>query len=143
MGHSRVRKGDAMTTGKREAATVVMHRGVLVHGQLSVEYYTSQPAPTQWIAVGLVPARTTLGTGYQPAQMLVGSGRSEDVAVKELSFRLARLEAVALHCPAESGREYAASQEPELVARSRQPALTSQSYGSPVTLVSTSIGGDW
>lgn len=132
-----------MTTGKRESTTIVMHRGVLVQGQLSVEYYTSQPAPTQWIAVGLVPARITLGAGHQPAQMLVGSGQTEDVAVTELSLRLARLEAVAPHCPPDYSRECAVTTEPERLARSGRPATTTHRYGAPATLVATSSGRDW
>lgn len=132
-----------MTIGKREATTVVMHRGVLVQGQLSVEYYTSQPAPTQWIAVGLVPARINLGTGHQPAQMLVGSGQTEDVAVTELSVRLARLEAVAPQCPAEYGREYTATEEPARLTRSSHPAMATHPFGAPATLVATSRGRDW
>ncbi len=137
-----------MTTGKRESTTVVMHRGVLVQGQLSVEYYTSQPAPTQWIAVGLVPARNTLGAGHQPAQMLVGSGQTEDVAVTELSFRLARLEAVAPPCPADYSREYTIVKEPERLARASRPATithpsATHPYGAPASLVATSSGRDW
>jgi hypothetical protein len=132
-----------MTTGKRESTTVVTHRGVLVQGQLSVEYYTSQPAPTQWIAVGLVPARITLGAGHQPARMLVGSGQTEDVAVTELSLRLARLEAVAPHCPPDFGRGYMVTTEPERLARSGRPATTTHRYRAPATLVATSSGRDW
>jgi hypothetical protein len=132
-----------MTTGKRESTTVVTHRGVLVQGQLSVEYYTSQPAPTQWIAVGLVPARIALGAGHQPARMLVGSGQTEDVAVTELSLRLARLEAVAPRCPTDYGQEYSVTTEPERLARSGRPATTTHRYRAPATLVATSSGRDW
>ena len=145
VGQFRTREGNSMMIGKRESATVVMHRGVLAQGQLSVEYYTSQPAPTQWIAVGLVPARINLGTGHQPAQMLVGSGQSEEIAVSELSRRLARLEAVAPHCPTEYSREQTVPtvQEPRLLARSSRPGVTSHSYGATSTLVGSSSGRDW
>ncbi len=138
-----VREGNAMTTGKRESTTVVMHRGVLVQGQLSVEYYTSQPAPTQWIAVGLVPARIALGAGHQPAQMLVGSGQTEDVAVTELSIRLARLEAVAPSRPTDYSHACTVTTEPERLVCPSRPATTTHSYGAPATLVTTSSGRDW
>jgi hypothetical protein len=62
----------------------ICHRGILLDGELSVEYYTSQPAPTQWIAVGKVAqtgsARVLL--------LLVGVGRDEQGAVDHLQHRL-------------------------------------------------------
>ena len=80
-----------MMIGKRESATVVMHRGVLAQGQLSVEYYTSQPAPTQWIAVGLVSARTSSGPIHEPRRLVVGTGVTEQTAVDALARRLGAL----------------------------------------------------
>lgn len=143
MGFAGTREGNAMMTGERESATVVMHRGVLVQGELSVEYYTSQPAPTQWIAVGLVQARITGGTGHQPAQMLVGSGQTEDVAVSELSRRLARLEAVAPRSPAENRHEPAAPREPVLHFCAGSPGVANDLRGAPSTLMGSSSGRDW
>ena len=132
-----------MMTGERETATIVMHRGILVQGQLSVEYYISQPAPTQWIAVGLVSAKTMVGTGHQPAQMLVGAGQTEDVAVSELSRRLARLEAVTPHHLGEYNRGHTSPRQPEPLVRSSRAGEKAYSCGVPFTLVGTSSGRDW
>lgn len=131
-----------MMTGERETATVVMHRGVLAQGQLSVEYYTSQPAPAQWIAVGLISATTAVGVSHQPAQMLVGAGQTEEVAVSELSRRLARLEAVAPHRPSEHSRERTSSGKPERLACSSHPRASAHSYGAPSALAGTASGRD-
>jgi hypothetical protein len=77
--------------GESKAPIVVIHRGVMTRGQTMAEYYTSQPAPTQWIAVGFV------STQKIPPQLsphlpwlLVGTGRTEDTAINDLWERLGR-----------------------------------------------------
>jgi hypothetical protein len=68
---------------------VVVHRGVLVRGPATAEYYTSQPAPTQWLAVGLVSTHPATRECPRLQQFLVGTGRTEDSAVSALWDRLA------------------------------------------------------
>ncbi len=67
----------------------VVHRGVLVRGPATAEYYTSQPAPTQWLAVGLVSTHPATRNCPRLQQFLVGTGRTEDSAVSALWDRLA------------------------------------------------------
>jgi hypothetical protein len=47
----------------------------------SIEFYTLQPAPTQWVAVG----RLTVVEGRRP--LLVGIGTTEDAAILDLQGR--------------------------------------------------------
>ncbi|CCF82628.1 hypothetical protein [Nitrolancea hollandica] len=68
---------------------VIVHRGVLVRGPATAEYYTSQPAPTQWLAVGLVSTQPATRDCPRLQQFLVGTGRTEDSAVSALWDRLA------------------------------------------------------
>lgn len=75
--------------GNDDVTTVVVHRGVLVRGPAMAEYYTSQPAPTQWLAVGLVSTHPVARTCPQLQQLLVGTGRTEDAAVNALWERSA------------------------------------------------------
>ncbi|HET7037272.1 MAG TPA: hypothetical protein VFI42_16420 [Thermomicrobiaceae bacterium] len=55
----------------------IVRRGTFTAGALSVSYYTSNPAPTQWVAVGVVSG----------ARMLVGTGPSEAAAIGDLAAR--------------------------------------------------------
>lgn len=75
--------------GTDDGAAVVVHRGVLVRGPATAEYYTSQPAPTQWLAVGLVSTHPVTRGCPRLQQFLVGTGRTEDSAVNALWERLA------------------------------------------------------
>ncbi|HEU4793741.1 MAG TPA: hypothetical protein VFS96_08790 [Nitrolancea sp.] len=75
--------------GNNDATTVIVHRGVLVRGPSTAEYYTSQPAPTQWLAVGLVSTHPATRECPRLQQFLVGTGRTEDSAVSALWDRLA------------------------------------------------------
>lgn len=66
-----------------------VHHGVLVEGDRSADYYTSQPDPDHWIAVGLVSAP---GAGRRgPRRMLVGQACTEDRAIQALWGRIAEL----------------------------------------------------
>lgn len=65
----------------------VANRGVLDGHHVVVEYYTSQPAPTQWVAVGLATVRNEDGLAPQTT-LLVGTGRTEEAAVHELRGRV-------------------------------------------------------
>lgn len=69
-------------------AAVVSHRGMLDRSGIVAEYYTSQPAPTQWIAVGLVSARTSSGPVHEPRRLVVGTGVTEEIAIDALTRRL-------------------------------------------------------
>jgi hypothetical protein len=53
-----------------------------------VSYHTAQPAPTQWIAVGVVTTCTPDGLADCGPSMLVGSGRTEQAAIRALFGRL-------------------------------------------------------
>ena len=73
------------------AAAVVSHRGMLDRSGIVAEYYTSHPSPTQWIAVGLVSARTSSGPIHEPRRLVVGTGVTEQIAVDALARRLGAL----------------------------------------------------
>jgi hypothetical protein len=55
----------------------IVRRGTLTFGALRVSYFTSNPAPTQWVAVGV-----DAGT-----RMLTGAGSSERAALTALCAR--------------------------------------------------------
>lgn len=57
-------------------------------GGCVIEYYTSQPAPSQWIAVGL--ARLAGRGEEEPRWMVVGTGRTEATAIMTLRRRCPR-----------------------------------------------------
>lgn len=57
--------------------TEIVHQGTFTVGAVTVSYLTSNPAPTQWVAVGVVAG----------ARMLVGTGPSETAAVTALADR--------------------------------------------------------
>ena len=54
-------------------------------GNCSCRYYTSQPAPSQWVAVGVTTAEETASS--ERHRMLVGTGRTETAAVRALRRR--------------------------------------------------------
>lgn len=79
--------------------------GTLTIGEVRIAYSTRQPAPTQWIAMGLVEdqsirmafaARSSMPDGRR---LLVGVGRTEDAAVHVLASRLARTGWLTDGCP--------------------------------------------
>jgi hypothetical protein len=71
---------------------------VLVAGDLRVEYVTSQPAATQWIACGLV---RQVNQEQGDIRLLVGSGRSELAAMADLESRLRQLRSELSNQPAQ------------------------------------------
>lgn len=78
----------------------VVRRGRFDCDGLDITYTTSQPAPTQWVALGLIPPDTgtmrtigtigTMGIETRP-RILVGTGRTEAAALNSLRNRLAAL----------------------------------------------------
>lgn len=74
---------------KRSAAReVVMSRGFLHGGGRPIEYYTSQPSSTQWIALGVVPLHPELDGDNVTHRVIVGTGESEHLAIASLKSRL-------------------------------------------------------
>lgn len=55
----------------------IEQKGTFSVRALTVPYFTSNPAPTQWVAVGVVPG----------SRMLVGTGSSEATATAALAAR--------------------------------------------------------
>ncbi|HET7034256.1 MAG TPA: hypothetical protein VFI42_01095 [Thermomicrobiaceae bacterium] len=74
--------------GRAEAREIVVNRGRLGWGVMSVEYSTMQPSPAQWVAMAVMPVTPAVeGT----SRMIVGTGASEFAAVEALAERLTRL----------------------------------------------------
>jgi hypothetical protein len=63
---------------------IIVNRGKCIESLLTVNYTTSQPAPRQWIAMGIISLRTD----KQFVRLLVGVGRAEDEAVADLTSKL-------------------------------------------------------
>lgn len=76
---------------KPEIIPGAVHSGVLGRGCVIAEYYTIQPAPTQWLAIGVVSIYAGDCSGSQMQQLLVGAGRTESTAVGSLWDRLSTL----------------------------------------------------
>jgi hypothetical protein len=74
-----------------EESEIIVNRGVCNADPLTVNYTTRQPAPTQWIAVGVVSRADGVGTHAHVPGMLVRAGGAEDGAVRNLSERLAAI----------------------------------------------------
>lgn len=66
-----------------------VHHGVMAKGNWAADYYTSQPDPGCWIAVGLVAPLDTATPVLR--RMLVREGRAEDNAINALWIRVAEL----------------------------------------------------
>jgi hypothetical protein len=64
----------------------VISQGTLRNGSARVDYYTTMPTPSQWIAVGVM---TKSDADEQPAhrrrKLIVGSGTSEVSAISDLN----------------------------------------------------------
>lgn len=75
--------------GHYDLPTYAVHHGVMAQGNWAADYYTSEPDPIHWIAVGLAapvdPERPCL------RRMLVGQGNTEDEAIHALWIRIAEL----------------------------------------------------
>ena len=67
---------------------VVNSRGILHGGGCSIEYYTSQPSSTQWIALGVVPLLPGIDQADATHRVMVGTGDSEQAAIASLKSRL-------------------------------------------------------
>jgi hypothetical protein len=69
-----------------------IHHGVIVEGSFVADYYTSQPAPSQWIAVGVVRPCDEQLSSHRLRRMLVGDGLTADDAMAALRTRIADLQ---------------------------------------------------
>ncbi len=69
---------------------VVTSRGILHGSGRSIEYYTSQPSSSQWIALGVIPLTADLSE-EGTHRVLVGTGETEQAAVDSLRGRLESL----------------------------------------------------
>ena len=65
----------------------VVSQGRLSRGSWCVDYYTTAPTPTQWIAVGVLKCCATGDDVYRPRKMIVGKGRNERDSVDDLDKR--------------------------------------------------------
>ncbi|MGA7668775.1 MAG: hypothetical protein WBW04_00035 [Nitrolancea sp.] len=66
---------------------VITSRGILHGGGRSIEYYTSQPSSSQWIALGVIPLTVDVGEDGTH-RVLVGVGETEQTAIAALKDRL-------------------------------------------------------
>jgi hypothetical protein len=72
----------------RQVIPEAASRGMLSDGVLVADYYTAEPSPGKWVAVGTVTFWLgRRGEGF-PQWMLVGVGSSEQAAVAELRSRM-------------------------------------------------------
>ncbi len=67
---------------------VVVSRGILYGGGGAIEYHTSQPSPSQWIALSSVRLGPAFDSGDVTCCVLVGNGETEDMAIDSLRLRL-------------------------------------------------------
>ncbi len=68
--------------------TGIISRGILSNGTLVAHYYTTEPSPGQWIAVGTIMFWQVQRDDGFPRWMLVGTGRTEKLAVANLRVRM-------------------------------------------------------
>lgn len=94
------RKGHDLMIGEPGDDAKVVRRGLLLHGRTLAEYYTSQPALTQWLAIGMVSIYSEGRRDERMTQLLVGTGRTETAAVGSLWDRLTALPSAAPPAPA-------------------------------------------
>jgi hypothetical protein len=55
----------------------VVSQGALQNGQVRVDYYTTNPAPSQWVAIGVITAPAEQRTPESGRKLLVGNGANE------------------------------------------------------------------
>lgn len=67
---------------------VVVNRGVVTDGRYPVDYYTAQPSPSQWIALGIVRGAPEVEDLQATHRMMVGNGASEQAAIEALRQRV-------------------------------------------------------
>ena len=63
-------------------------RRTLQSAGLVASFYTSEPEPSQWIAVATIARLVSDDPEHGTLRLLVGSGASEAAAVEQLSQRL-------------------------------------------------------
>jgi hypothetical protein len=64
---------------------------IVADTEITMEFYTAQPAPTQWIAVGEIKIRSRSDTTCCSTSLLVGTGRTAEAAVGALRGRISAL----------------------------------------------------
>lgn len=82
--------GGALPVVDTTASAGSVHAGVLSGREVVAEYTLRQPAPRQWVAVGLVKP-VEFGRTAVPRSLLVGRGSSAAASVGSLARRLAAL----------------------------------------------------
>lgn len=75
--------------GHHELPSHAIHHGVMAQRSYAADYYTSQPDPGHWIAVGLAAPVDPECSHLRC--MLVGEGHTEDEAIHALWVRIAEL----------------------------------------------------
>ena len=70
---------------------VDIHRAYITGCNYVVDFYVSQPAPMQWVAVGVMVERTSDGFTSRFPSLFVGTGRTEEAAIVALAERLVSL----------------------------------------------------
>lgn len=75
---------------RRESQAIpeAVSRGILSNGSLVANYYTAEPSPGQWVAIGTVMFWPVPQDSGFPRWMLVGVGRNEKSAVANLRARI-------------------------------------------------------
>ncbi len=81
--------GPALPVEDRAAAAETVLAGVLAGTELIAEYTLRQPAPRQWVAVGVV--RTSAAGAGPGARMLVGQGATRAACLGNLARRVAAM----------------------------------------------------
>jgi hypothetical protein len=62
----------------------VISKGTLRNGAVRVDYYTTMPAPNQWVAVGVMSGVSHPRERTEARKLVVGNGFSEASAVADL-----------------------------------------------------------
>jgi hypothetical protein len=75
------------------AAAPPVERRTLRAGSVVASFYTSEPEPSQWIAVATIARLEADDPRGGTLRLLVGSGDSELTAIEQLSSRLSELSA--------------------------------------------------
>jgi len=69
-----------------------LSRGIVSDGALIAHYYTAEPSPDRWIAVGTVMFLPEQPRSGSPRWMLVGEGSTERQAIADLRTRMIQYE---------------------------------------------------
>jgi hypothetical protein len=107
--------------GPNDVLPQAVHHGVMAKGNWGADYYTSQPDPSRWIAVGLA---APLDTGSPVlGRMLVGEGSTEDEAINSLWVRVSELSGDS-QCTIFPEPSTHQDQQPTAEPNHRQPTFT-------------------